>query len=191
MGINHDMLKYFDRILKFMNKDSWHNVTICEYGNQHIKDGFVPFHTAKEWFVNSGAKHISIDINGMDGSLKLDLSKKISGIGEPFDLITNCGTIEHVAENQYWPFKNFHNLVSVGGIMFHVLPLVGNWRGHGYYHYELSFAQKLAYTQKYEVMLLEILKRKPNRNLIIAIYKKHYDEPFLDERLFGLIGGIK
>ena len=127
------------------------NVNMCELGNQrmwgslHIdgikrrfkrgKEGKGDgFYLTKDYFLNLKKikSFVSIDLNARDGSLPLDLTKpiQIDNIGGPFNLVTNFGTTEHVPD-QYPCFKNIHDLCSVGGLMYHVVPRVNYWDGKG------------------------------------------------------------
>src|SRR5882672_3336270 len=45
-----------------------------------------------------GVVHTSVDWNGQDGALKLDLRDRLD-LGE-FDIVTNYGTTEHVSDKQ-------------------------------------------------------------------------------------------
>lgn len=114
--------------------DHYHelDVTMIEFGNQeiHDKEGmmYAPFveegyytdsFPTKYFFEHMGLKHISVDLNGMDGSLRLDCRKDLTRHLSKADIITNIGFSEHVGEgdlksnivrNQYSIFKNMHDL---------------------------------------------------------------------------------
>jgi hypothetical protein len=169
--------------------DSWAGIKVCEFGNQRIRENVFPYKTGKEYLTKIGALHTSIDLNGKDGAIKLDLSKPIIGIGEPFDIVTNFGTIEHVSNDQYTPFLNMHNLTRVGGVMIHVQPLEGHWKGHGDYHYDKDFIIALSLANKYERVYVHTVHRKHKHDLICSVLKKVIDTPFVTEEIFSLIGG--
>ena len=63
---------------------------------------------SKEYFQALGYNHKSIDLNGKEGSLPLNLCKPIT-LEQPADLLIDCGTTQHV-ENQYQCFMNAFNL---------------------------------------------------------------------------------
>tara|TARA_Y100000004_G_C8773560_1_gene351794 strand:- start:50 stop:697 length:648 start_codon:yes stop_codon:yes gene_type:complete len=122
-------------------------------------------YVAKEYFntIKKVKSHTSMDINGKNGAVKIDLRKPIEGL--TFDVITNFGTTEHVEsswpKDQYMAFKNIHDMCKVGGIMFHQVPKANNWQGKAaglradhcpYYYYE-EFFEKLARLNKYEIFL--------------------------------------
>ncbi len=58
--------------------------TMLELGNKRNPDGVY-----KLYFESIGIKHTSIDWNGQDGALNLDLRKPIDM--PPFDMVTNIG----------------------------------------------------------------------------------------------------
>lgn len=118
---------------------------IIELGNQHFHtndarmDSHCGTHVAKRWAESLGIEHVSIDTNGLDGALALDLSKPIYGV-EPADIVTNFGTSEHVGiEGQDQCFANIRDLCKPGGVMLHAIPLVGYWPGHSDVDYDGDF----------------------------------------------------
>lgn len=171
---------------------------MCELGNQRIKNStqkylkdndVPPFKTGKEYFSHIGFDHTSIDTNGKDGALPIDLATPMSDnnlIG-CFDVITNSGTSEHVL-NQYECFKNIHNLCKKDGLIIHIVP-GPNYRNivietgeiipHGCYNYPFAFFYELANICKYTVLDLRMV-----RNLVaVALVKR--DNDFISEEQFG------
>lgn len=148
--------------------------TMLELGNQYIfpngntevngyRLGNHPgSNVAKHYFAEKypNLAHTSVDYNGQDGALKIDLSipKALSFTG-PFDIVTNLGTLEHVGEgksdknaifrDQYEAFKNVHNSLSQYGIWFNLAPKVGSWPGHCPSYYTVAFFQKLLELNNY------------------------------------------
>ena len=47
---------------------------MLEMGNQEIKDNSIVEKTGKEFFTKQGIEHVSVDLNGLDGALPLDLT---------------------------------------------------------------------------------------------------------------------
>ena len=112
----------------------------CEFGNQRSFLG----KSGKELLEDRGVEHTSMDLNGLDGALRIDLGKPVpADFLNRYNVITNYGTIEHI-NNQYDAFKNAHDMCRAGGIMIHSFPLVGNWPKHCRYYYDLEFVHKLA-----------------------------------------------
>ena len=81
---------------------------------------------AREFWTWLGLSYASIDIDGSPGSIPLDLNYDevpTEFIGK-YDVVTNFGTTEHVA-NQLQSFKIVHDLATSGALMLHVLPTSG------------------------------------------------------------------
>jgi hypothetical protein len=100
-----------------------------------------------EWL---GFNYAAIDIDESPGSIPLDLNvdSALSDIIGSFDLVTNFGTTEHVA-NQLNAFKIIHDLAAVGGLMLHFLPAQGMFN-HGLVNYNFKFFWMLARSNGYD-----------------------------------------
>ena len=180
------------------------NINMCELGNQRIWKTLnisgIPLNNnaylLKDYYevLKKIKSHISIDFNGKDGALKLDLRKQIdvSDIGGPFDVVTNFGTTEHVEDNQYQTFKNIHDLCKVGGIMYHVVPKENNWDGaraglnhpHCPYYYTSEFFSELAESNGYEMVVNKVWNHdeaKPQRarEECVCVFKKVNNNEFI------------
>ncbi len=133
--------------------------SILELGNQTIYFGEDYGKPAKPMFEKAGFKHTSIDINGQDGAIPLNLSSTILSFNDNvteyellgYDIVTDFGTSEHV-ENFYRCWQNKHNLCKINGYIISENPKTGNWKGHGPHYLTQSFYQKLAYMTGYEIM---------------------------------------
>lgn len=110
---------------------------------------------AKPFFEGMGFTHTSVDINGKDGALPLDLSTPVTiGDGSTFDYITDFGTSEHVSS--LWQcLENLHRHARVGTQFFHVNPLTGNWPGHGFWYRDEEFYEAYAKLTGYELLELK------------------------------------
>jgi len=96
-----------------------------------------------------GFRYASIDIDGSPGSIALDLNYDAAPadtVGR-YDLVTNFGTTEHVA-NQLNAFKIIHDLTALGGVMVHNLPAQG-MANHGLVNYNPKFFWMLARSNGY------------------------------------------
>lgn len=139
---------------------------VLELGNQHIwvhaqTRCNAPFNVARDWFKSLGvAEYASIDMNGEDGALKLDLSQAIDKPewANHFDVVTNIGTLEHVEgpsfqplQGQYEALKTMHEFCAIGGRMIHQLPPVGQWLDHCRIRYKPNFGKGLAGLCWYEL----------------------------------------
>jgi hypothetical protein len=99
-----------------------------------------------------GYKYLSIDIDGSAECMALDLnydSVPRSHLGA-YQIVTNCGTTEHVA-NQLNAFKVIHELTSLHGVMIHNLPAQGMFN-HGLINYNPKFFWMLARSNGYKLL---------------------------------------
>ena len=136
-------------------------LSMMELGNQSVLSG-TPHNVAKVYFEELGINHISIDINGLNGALALDLTKPelFYGYRCQFDVLTNVGVTEHVEpiDKQYECFSIIHDVVKPGGIMIHLVPDVeeldmsGAWKKHCSIYYNKKFFTELADCCNYTVL---------------------------------------
>src|SRR5271154_6877868 len=113
------------------------NPTYIVHGEvEHLGAAAPPARDFWRWL---GLDYASVDIDGSPGSVPLDLNYDDvpkSAVGK-FDLVTNFGTTEHVA-NQLNAFKVIHDLTALGGVMWHHLPAQG-MLNHGLVNYNPKF----------------------------------------------------
>lgn len=131
-GYCNETLVPLVRLIKGIFMNELHSISMLEFGNQevHDKEGmfYRPFvdegfysssFPTKYFFEHMGLKHVSVDLNEMDGSLPLDCRFDLTKNLSKADVITNIGFSEHVGEgvlesnivwNQYTMFKNMHDL---------------------------------------------------------------------------------
>ena len=105
---------------------------------------------ARDFWLWLGFDYAAVDIDGSPGSIPLDLnydSVPSEQIGK-YDLVTNFGTTEHVA-NQLNAFKLIHDLTRHGGLMMHQLPAQG-MLNHGLVNYNLKFFWMLGRSNGYK-----------------------------------------
>jgi SAM-dependent methyltransferase len=145
-------------------------IRMIELGNQHFNNGNV----AKYYFESKGINHISIDLNGKDGALSLDLTGEINI--DPADIVTNHGTSEHVLDQQKL-FKNIDKLCKPGGYMVHQVPMIGTWLNHEncYHRYNIHYFENLASFFDYEVLENKELNEGVyvgSKNMIWCILRK-------------------
>ena len=171
---------------------------MCELGDQRMK--WTPYKTGKNFLLAKGvAEHISIDLNGKRGALKIDLSKSIDKWQGYFDMITNFGTAEHVQDGIYEAFLNIHNFCRVGGAMVHAGPPSGGCPWHSPYHYDSDFFEKLAKATRYKYVMGEVrvtagrrgVTKDLDRSLVCCVLIKEFDLPFISKEQFLGLKGIE
>ena len=213
MGIGRSELAHILPSIEAAGYDGKENVSFCELGNNYIERGnenilswlhsFAPDidvpmggeqHSkgiaSKRFWEAIGFNHVSIDLNGLDGALSYDLREDINkkyNYKEQFDIVYEGGTVEHVS-NQYWAFKNTHNLTKKGGTMIHILPKVGFWENHCSYFYTIDSFSKLAELCSYKVQELREIDPAPwiqeAGPMIYTRLEKTDNKDFIDEKAF-------
>lgn len=112
--------------------------------------------SASEFWVWLGFDYAAIDIDGSPCSIPLDLNHDRAprrSVGK-YDLVTNFGTTEHVA-NQLNAFEIIHDLTALDGLMIHSLPMQG-MLNHGLVNYNPKFFWMLARSNGYRVVYMNL-----------------------------------
>lgn len=100
----------------------------------------------KPYFEGLGIRHVSVDLNGCDGALRLDLRKPL-GLGR-FDMVTNFGTTEHVSEQE----PVWRNIVEAAGhLIVSTTPKPGTYPGHGLLYPHKAFYIALAVANAFRI----------------------------------------
>jgi hypothetical protein len=187
MGLRREYLDYIEESVRATLGDL-RGRQMLELGNQRIpRSAGVAARTGKAYFTQLGAVHTSLDFNGADGAIALDLSQRIdkpewNGL---FDIITNAGTTEHVEPYaaQYECFANIHGWVKRGGIVVHIVPSIeelaanGRWRGHCNNYYSQRFFERFAAVNGYELVSTRVI-----RELRAACLRRLVEQPFETDR---------
>lgn len=97
--------------------------------------------TYKAFFESLGYRHVSVDLNGLHGALKMDLRRPLN-LGT-FDFISNIGTTEHVA-SQHGVWRNICEAMHVGSVLASITPAPGHWVWHGMFYPKEEFYRQLA-----------------------------------------------
>lgn len=107
---------------------------------------------ARDFWRWLGFDYAAIDVDGNPDSIPLDLNYDVAPaeMRGKYDLLTNFGTTEHIA-NQLNAFKVIHDLTAPGGIMIHSLPAQG-MLNHGLVNYNLKFFSMLARSNGYRFL---------------------------------------
>lgn len=130
-------------------KYAFEGCSILELGNQIMNLENVQGVSAKEYYSNLGHAHTSVDQNGKDGAIKVDLSRPIKPLGH-FDLITDMGTTEHV-KDAYACLENVLMHCKPGTIIIHKNPKTGNFPLHGFHFFTLEFWKEYASLCKMDI----------------------------------------
>ena len=185
MGIHRDTIYLIDEGLSALGI-SYGGLKMCELGNQKLKG---MGSTSKKHFTSLGVEHVSIDLNGRDGSVTIDLSKPTGLFREHFDMVTNYGTSEHVL-SQYEVFRNAHFFTRIGGVMIHFSPHSDSFPGHGFFGYRPEFFLGLAEASSYDVVLNELSPKEGGDKLFIRIIFRKRISDFIKEEEFRNIPGL-
>lgn len=110
--------------------------TMLELGNKRQPEG-----TYKDYFTALGYAHTSVDWNGQDGALKVDLRRPLE-LGT-FDMVSNIGTTEHV-DKQEPVWRNICEAMAVGSVLVSTTPKPGHWPRHGFWYPTEEFYPALA-----------------------------------------------
>lgn len=121
----------------------------------------------------------SIDLNGLNGSLKYDLRKPIDLPSR--DMVMNLGTSEHILEQEP-VFRNIHNLSHYR--IIHQVPLEKTRRFHGYWGYTYKFFKWLAFLNSYKLIKMEFEER---RKIICVSYIKQNKNDFIWRGMFNFL----
>lgn len=131
--------------------------SMLELGNKKNKLG--PY---KKWFRAQGIGHTSVDWNGKDGALPLNLTEPNEFFcNRNFDVVTNFGTTEHCgttlkSQEQVW--RNI--FFACNNLLVSVTPLPGDWVWHGTWYPTERFFKKLG---GFEIERLYIGGEEPRR----------------------------
>ncbi|MFX1501567.1 MAG: hypothetical protein ACFFDH_11445 [Promethearchaeota archaeon] len=186
MGITSNTLDFEDEVIEKAGFE-WNKIRMCELGSQLMVNGKI---SSKAYYIlkKNVIEHVSLDLNGLYGSLIVDLCLPVhESFFNRFHLITNYGTTEHV-NNQYQVFKNIHDMCKVKGVMIHVLPIPDNWPNHCRYYYPRNFFDELAKLCNYEIIKI-VLKNafkppKPKKMLVFVAFYKQTNEEFISKMTF-------
>jgi len=160
--------EYFDFVTDAIRLEFFqpNGLSMFELGNQRVVTGST-FETGKQHFEHYGMLHTSVDINGEDGALPLDLTKPelFYDFRCRYDVLTNLGVTEHVEpiDKQYECFSIIHDVVRPGGIMIHMVPDVeeldnsGAWLDHCKIYYKKEFFTELTEACNYSILESKVI----------------------------------
>jgi hypothetical protein len=107
---------------------------------------------AGDLFERAGLSYEAVDISSYPRTMVIDLNRGHLPFWKRgrYDLVMNCGTTEHVL-NQLNAFRLIHDACKVGGVMYHGVPMAGDYN-HGFINYHPRFFRDLASANYYEVL---------------------------------------
>lgn len=194
MSLLPPLIVFIDKCIE----EKWTNLKglqMLELGNQLVKNEFmgrqytphVSAETGKEYYRSRGLEHTSIDLNGEDGALALDLSQPLPADipRGKYDVITNAGTTEHIEPlaSQYDCFKTIHDLTKLNGLMIHFVPgpkelkTSGYWKFHCNNYYPMEFFELLSRENGYRIVHQTLME-----DLITVCLEKTVDKEFMSDR---------
>lgn len=120
---------------------------------------------ARDFYQWLGYEYACVDIDDSPHSLPLDLNFDAAPprARGRYDLVTNFGTTEHVA-NQLNAFRIIHDLTAPGGVMIHDVPTHG-MPNHGLVNYNPKFFWMLARSNRYDWLLFHMNRVGPDYEL--------------------------
>ena len=180
------LYEYYVKDFAAKNNKLLSEIKMLELGNQTFQDSNLIAQlnlpaTVKEYWKKKGVKHTSIDLNGKDGAVILDLSKPLpENFFNAFDIVTNCGTSEHV-DNQFECWRNIHNSLKVNGYLLSANPEKNKYnRNHCNWFYDMNFFEVFADRLNYTVYLLGRMYFPYNGGYVIfAALEKSKETGFL------------
>jgi hypothetical protein len=180
-----------------------HRLTMLELGNKlNTQCGPLLNQTVtyKRFFTARGYLHVSVDTNGKDGALALDLREplglKLQEAGKPqqYDVITNIGTTEHVEGEQEQVWNNIWAALSPGGWLLSITPRPGDWWWHGHWYPTADFYATLG-RENFEDVTLGTYGGKDRVNLTFVGRRprdsRHFKYPGNDLLFFNKMRRIK
>ena len=161
---------------------------IMEFGNQIIRPSpGLTEKTGKEYWKKQKMEHVSVDVNGLDGALKKDLSNVQDFVEYEnyFDVVYNAGTSEHIEPYaaQYDCFQIADMITKPGGLMIHGVPEIKNrdisgvWLDHCRYYYSEKFFNTLAEESNYKILFLKVFKTN-----VTAVFQKTENSVFMKDK---------
>jgi hypothetical protein len=192
MGLEPSYLEFIEECVA-ATLGQLRGLRMLELGDQTIASDAIPENTGKAYYENRGVAHTSFDLNGANGALRVDLSRRIrkrAWLGA-FDVVTNSGTTEHVEpyDAQYVCFLNVHNCLRPGGVAISLVPDVeeldrnGAWKNHCNHYYSHAFFARLAELNRYDMVASKLIN-----GLRCAALRKTRDAPFTRDRAAVLAG---
>lgn len=149
--------------------------SVCELGDQWMAGLKTP-QIASEWYQRLGAgRYVSLDGNGKATWAPVDLNRPVHITVDPFDLVTDFGTGEHIFDQaQVW--RTVHDLTKPGGFIVFDRPAQG-YKGHCFYLTDECLFRDIAAANGYKLIRLET-GTTPRGELIRGVFQRQNVAPF-------------
>lgn len=216
MGYDEATARKLLDVCKEVFGTSFQNISLLDFGDQMFYDiaktkpyfeelGYEAKNTseyflAKPFLEFLGFEYTSIDYNGSNGALNLDVRKDITTKVGKYDVITNQGFSEHVGEStdpsmmldsQYAIFKNMHDIGKADALYYHTVPLTHYWFQHGVCDYSLEFFAELCKVNNYTVIREPYIEDYHMEKQASVFYKKNGIRPFCSREEFAALPGLR
>jgi len=167
MGLTKEKYLFIQRNVEYFNE-----LIMMELGNQIVKRDLKRYtktkaKTGKEFWWQHKCYHFSIDVNGKDGTMNIDLTLPIPYYDNFFDIVTNINVSNYIKKYRKC-YDNIYRFCKFGGIIIHCLPMKDSkWtKSHSA---DKKFYEEMA--KKYSLTLLDCEEIK-DKDLIMAAFKK-------------------
>jgi hypothetical protein len=155
------------KVLDFGSQDVWGDIKLADlrdfaavYGRT-IADDELKAHTRPGTKVEhlmraAGFDYAAVDVYAGGSTRVFDLNSDSLAAEdrERYDVVTNCGTSEHIA-NQFNVFKVAHEALKPGGVMLNFVPFHGQV-DHGLINYHPKFFTSLIANNGYEPLYFSL-----------------------------------
>ena len=149
-----------DKVQELINR--YQPKYVIDLGDQmDYEQPLLPAPYIHPFFEKQGVQYVCIDLNGGNGALQIDLSKKLTdNIPQRTFLLCDCGVSEHIGNDKSefdweciyncWLIK--HQLTNVTGIIYSENPKTNSWPLHGRQFYTKEFYYGMISLAGYELL---------------------------------------
>jgi hypothetical protein len=192
MGYTDFTVRLLEKVIK-----EYEPTSVLDLGAQNLyNQPVLPAPYASTWYEAKRIIYVSVDLNGENNSIQMDLGKPLSGelatSWVDFEMVVDSGTSEHIGTNGafdweaiYNCWKTKHDLLKIGGLMVNENPKTQNWPAHSFQYYTEAFYKELAALTDYQI--LELGEHPACGNFVdgwnvYCVLRKHSERfPTLDE----------
>ena len=149
------------RVLELGSQNAWGDFPHAEVrdfmtvfgasvSDERLRSGVAPGVKVEQLMRDAGFRYAAFDVYSTGATRTFDLNSDSVGWRDRgrYDVVTNCGTSEHVA-NQFNVFKVAHDALKAGGVMMNFVPFYGQV-DHGLINYHPKFFTTLIANNDYQ-----------------------------------------